>query len=100
MKPLTERPGADRYRGFHQNDLDKCIGCGSCETICQNGAIDMVEVAGQDIFQVGVFMGLKSCEGILGSSEDAFRNRYIYITEEFWIPAHPAHDKPAEKKLK
>jgi glutamate synthase (NADPH/NADH) small chain len=40
--PLTERPGAERYRGFHRNDIDKCIGCGTCEAICQNGAIDMV----------------------------------------------------------
>jgi glutamate synthase (NADPH/NADH) small chain len=40
--PLTERPGAERYRGFHRNDIEKCIGCGTCEAICQNGAIDMV----------------------------------------------------------
>lgn len=39
------REAADRYRGFHQNDIDKCIGCGSCETICQNAAIDMVAVS-------------------------------------------------------
>jgi glutamate synthase (NADPH/NADH) small chain len=44
--PLTERPGAARYRGFHQNDVNKCIGCGTCETICQNGAIDMVPAPG------------------------------------------------------
>ena len=44
--PLTERPGAPRYRGFHQNDAAKCIGCGTCEAICQNGAIDLVPVAG------------------------------------------------------
>lgn len=44
--PLTERPGAPRYRGFHQNDADKCIGCGTCETICQNRAIDMIEAQG------------------------------------------------------
>jgi glutamate synthase (NADPH/NADH) small chain len=42
--PLNDRPGAPRYRGFHQNDVAKCIGCGTCETICQNGAIDMVPV--------------------------------------------------------
>ena len=42
--PLNERPGAPRYRGFHQNDIDKCIGCGTCEAICQNAAIDMVAV--------------------------------------------------------
>jgi len=46
--PINERPGAPRYRGFHQNDMDKCIGCGTCETICQNGAIDMVPVEGQE----------------------------------------------------
>ncbi|MBN2280325.1 MAG: FAD-dependent oxidoreductase [Candidatus Marinimicrobia bacterium] len=44
-KPL-ERQGAPRYRGFHQNDLEKCIGCGTCEEICQNAAIDMVPVDG------------------------------------------------------
>ncbi|SFJ05888.1 FAD-dependent oxidoreductase [Celeribacter neptunius] len=42
------REAADRYRGFHQNDMDKCIGCGSCEEICQNDAIDMVPVEGQN----------------------------------------------------
>lgn len=44
--PLNDRPGAARYRGFHQNDMEKCIGCGTCETICQNQAIDMVPVEG------------------------------------------------------
>lgn len=46
--PLTERPGAPRYRGFHKNEIDKCIGCGSCATICQNDAIFMVEVEGRE----------------------------------------------------
>jgi glutamate synthase (NADPH/NADH) small chain len=44
--PLNDRPGAPRYRGFHQNDVEKCIGCGTCEAICQNGAIDMLPVEG------------------------------------------------------
>jgi len=44
--PLTEtfRPGADRYRGWHINDVKTCIGCGTCSDICQNGAIDMMVV--------------------------------------------------------
>lgn len=42
--PLNDRPGSPRYRGFHQNDSHRCIGCGTCEAICQNGAIDMVAV--------------------------------------------------------
>ncbi len=46
--PLTERPGSARYRGFHKNDTDKCIGCGTCEAICQNGAIDMVPAPGHE----------------------------------------------------
>ena len=40
------REGSSRYRGFHINDLDKCIGCGTCEEICQNAAIDLVPVEG------------------------------------------------------
>ena len=44
--PMDERPGAPRYRGFHINDTDMCIGCGSCEAICQNAAIDLLPVDG------------------------------------------------------
>ncbi len=40
------REASERYRGFHRNDVEKCIGCGTCEAICQNGAIDMVPVEG------------------------------------------------------
>jgi glutamate synthase (NADPH/NADH) small chain len=43
--PLN-REAAPRYRGFHQNDMAKCIGCGTCEAICQNAAIDMVPAPG------------------------------------------------------
>ncbi len=46
--PLNERPGAPRYRGFHKNDVKSCIGCGTCESICENEAIDMVAIAGFD----------------------------------------------------
>lgn len=50
-EPITigkphKREGAPRYRGFHQNSMDTCIGCGTCEDICQNAAIDMVPVEG------------------------------------------------------
>jgi glutamate synthase (NADPH/NADH) small chain len=46
LKDPIGREAAPRYRGFHQNDVALCIGCGTCEAICQNGAIDMVPVEG------------------------------------------------------
>lgn len=46
IDPLNDRPGAPRYRGFHKNDMEACIGCGTCESVCQNAAIDMVPVEG------------------------------------------------------
>lgn len=42
------REGAPRYRGFHKNDIDTCIGCGSCEAICENEAIVLVPVEGKE----------------------------------------------------
>ncbi len=44
--PDAPSPGAPRYRGFHVNDLERCIGCGRCAEICEVLAIDMVEVEG------------------------------------------------------
>lgn len=46
IKEPLKREAAPRYRGFHKNDVDTCIGCGTCESICQNAAIDMVPVEG------------------------------------------------------
>jgi glutamate synthase (NADPH/NADH) small chain len=42
--PKETKDTAKRYRGFHINDLDKCIGCGTCSEICDNNAIDMVQL--------------------------------------------------------
>ena len=46
LYPYKEKETAPRYRGLHYNDLDDCIGCGSCSTICQNTAIDMIKIEG------------------------------------------------------
>ena len=48
IKDPLNREASERYRGFHKNDSGKCIGCGTCEAICQNGAIDMVPVDGAE----------------------------------------------------
>jgi glutamate synthase (NADPH/NADH) small chain len=42
--PYHKKETAERYRGLHFNDLEACIGCGNCSTICMNEAIDMVLV--------------------------------------------------------
>lgn len=34
----------DRLRGFHSNDLDRCIGCKMCGNICMNAAITYEEI--------------------------------------------------------
>ena len=44
--PYEKREISERYRGFHKNDLEKCIGCGNCSDICPCDAIDMVKVPG------------------------------------------------------
>ncbi len=45
MKDIFENPreSQDNYRGFHINDWEKCIGCGTCAEICPTQAITMVE---------------------------------------------------------
>lgn len=42
--PIQPRPAAPNYRGFHINDWEACIGCGTCSTICDNEAINMVAI--------------------------------------------------------
>jgi len=39
----SPRQAPPRTRGFHTNDWEKCIGCGTCEDICPTKAINMVE---------------------------------------------------------
>ncbi len=52
-EPLQPRIAAERYRGFHLNDWEKCIGCSTCQKVCDNAAITMVKVPGleQDLLK-------------------------------------------------
>lgn len=47
-KPVTEslepRLASLNYRGFHLNDWEKCIGCSTCQKVCDNAAITMVKI--------------------------------------------------------
>lgn len=46
--PITEklqpREASASYRGFHVNDWEKCIGCSTCQKVCDNAAISMVKI--------------------------------------------------------
>lgn len=39
--PFEPKEPAQRYRGLHLNDWEKCTGCGNCLDICPNEAITM-----------------------------------------------------------
>jgi glutamate synthase (NADPH/NADH) small chain len=45
-EPLEPRLSSLRYRGFHLNDWEKCVGCSTCQKVCDNAAITMVKVPG------------------------------------------------------
>jgi glutamate synthase (NADPH/NADH) small chain len=43
-EPLEPRLASANYRGFHLNDWEKCIGCSTCQKVCDNAAITMVRI--------------------------------------------------------
>ena len=43
-EPLKPRLASLNYRGFHLNDWEKCVGCSTCQKVCDNAAITMVKV--------------------------------------------------------
>ncbi len=45
-EPLDPRPASANYRGFHLNDWEKCVGCSTCQKVCDNAAISMVKIPG------------------------------------------------------
>jgi glutamate synthase (NADPH/NADH) small chain len=41
---IEPRPASANYRGFHVNDWTKCVGCSTCQKVCDNAAITMVHI--------------------------------------------------------
>jgi glutamate synthase (NADPH/NADH) small chain len=87
--PVNDRPGAPRYRGFHKNDHELCIGCGTCHDICQNAAIDMVEVEGieteqgdsglRPMIDYGRCCWCALCVDICPTGSLSMSNEYIWV---------------------
>jgi glutamate synthase (NADPH/NADH) small chain len=92
--PIAPRPAAPNYRGFHLNDWEVCIGCGTCASICDNHAIRMLDIPSlpQDILR-----GIKSqrptidygrccwcalCVDICPSGSLALSREYVHISTE------------------
>ncbi len=119
-KPVTEalqaRIAADIYRGFHLNDWDKCIGCSTCHTICDNAAIQMVYIpdlpsdllAGKKPFRPAIDYGrccwCGLCVDICPTGSLALSKEYIHTCTEdhidsYFILPDPKgmHKQPFEK---
>ncbi|HDO06143.1 MAG TPA: FAD-dependent oxidoreductase [Bacteroidetes bacterium] len=107
--PKESKEAADRYRGFHYNDLDECIGCGNCSAICQNAAIDMIHVDGYDgkkgdsglrpRIDNGRCCWCALCVEVCPTGSLSLTKDYLYVSEDpdsfLWIPGK---DNPEGKK--
>ena len=90
--PLNDRPGADRYRGFHKNDIVKCIGCGTCEDICENEAIDLVPIEGietkdgdsglRPLLDYGRCCWCALCVDVCTTNSLTLSNEYTWVDED------------------
>ena len=110
--PINNRPGAENYRGFHKNDLEKCIGCGTCEDICQNAAIDLVPVEGQETtnedsglrpkIDYGRCCWCALCVDVCPSGSLTMSNQYIWVDSDpevfRFIPGADKKEWDDEKK--
>ncbi|MBN2258909.1 MAG: FAD-dependent oxidoreductase [Clostridiales bacterium] len=93
-KDIFESPrvAADNYRGFHVNDWEKCVGCGTCGEICPTNAITMVPIEGmkqvdgmkpeRPVIDYGRCSFCALCVDICTSDSLAMSKEYIHISPD------------------
>lgn len=97
--PEVYREAAERYRGFHVNDWDKCSGCSTCSKICPTDAIRMVPVditveSGKKAQRPAIDYGRCSfcamCVDICTTGSLNMTREYIHISDDprtfFFLP--------------
>ncbi|MGD8629820.1 MAG: FAD-dependent oxidoreductase [Gammaproteobacteria bacterium] len=112
IKPIQDRPGSAAYRGFHINVSEQCIGCGTCHTICQNDAIDMVRAEAYEgrsgdsglrpRFDYGRCCWCALCVDMCPAGSLRMSNEYTWITSdptEFHFTAGVEHTTWQENPL-
>lgn len=118
--PVTEniepRPASANYRGFHVNDWEKCVGCSTCQKVCDNAAITMVRIPGLEAdpargirderpaIDYGRCCWCGLCVDICPTGSLALSREYVHtctedqISSYFVLPdSKGMHNKPFEK---
>lgn len=90
--PRERRAPAAGYRGFHVNDLSRCVGCGNCQDICMNGAVDMVKALGEvnpknasgliPRIDYGRCCWCGLCTDVCGPDSLRFEGEYTYVSAD------------------
>jgi glutamate synthase (NADPH/NADH) small chain len=86
------REAADNYRGFHTNDWEKCIGCGTCGEVCPTEAIHMVgrdDVEDKDgskperpVIDYGRCCTCALCVDVCTTGSLTMSKEYLYVSED------------------
>lgn len=97
--PFEKLETAERYRGRHALDLDKCIGCGTCAKVCPNRAIEMVSRGKEEHSKQYPVIDLGKC-CFCGLCEEFCPRNAITLTKDYFLSTFDSKtliQKPPEK---
>ncbi len=103
-KPVTEpmkpRLASKNYRGFHLNDWEKCIGCSTCQKVCDNAAITMIKIPSIEDDPVNGIRNLRPaidygrccwcglCVDICPTASISLSREYVHICDQETIDSY------------